>query len=143
MRYELPHFTIDRTDFLKGGNTFENYPDGGMTFDYFGYNAFGKPGWITGAPSFGANITGSLVPDPGISFAQGKGTISQEIMCVGNDADNDGTYYSMVESTGALTRVGSVDSDSVYQLGFVSSIYYNGSFFTTTKTNVVKNSTMK
>lgn len=140
MRYERPHFRIDSTDFLKGGNTFENYTDGGIGFNYTGYNPFAKPGWLAGAPSSGSTVDATLVKNPGISWGIGKGAISQTIMSVGINSSNDGYFYNVTPSTGAFTLVGSADTTQTYQQGFTDTVFYKGSYFTTSKTDIVKNS---
>lgn len=140
MRYDLPHFRIDRKDFLEGGNSFNEYPDGSVLTDYYGYNAFKTPGWLTGAPTTGSTVTSSLVTDPGISFGVGKGVLAQEIISVGTNSAGDGYYYKISESTGAFQLVGSADTTQTYQQGFTDTIFYHGSFYTTSKSDIVKNS---
>jgi len=136
MQYEFPHFRLDRVDFLKGGNSYENYPDGGIVTSSFGYNAFTKPGWLSNAPSQGNIVTASLPTGVGISFGLGKGTISQKVMAVGVNDSQDGYFYTMSESTGDLTLVGSADTAHDYQLGFTDTVFYKGAFYTTSKDDI-------
>lgn len=136
MQYNFPHFSINRTDFLKGGNTYNNYPDGGFQYDYVGYNAFSKPGWLGISQDIGNSVTSSLPINIGISWGFGKGVLAQEVVAVGSNSSQDGSFWTMNESTGGLTQVGSDDTAHDYQLGFTSTIFYHGAFYTTSKTDI-------
>lgn len=138
MVYDLPHFRIDRNDWLKGSNTFDNYPDGGFQYSSSGYNAFTKPGLIGTVQDIGSTVTGSLQTGVGISFGLGKGVITQQAMCVGNNSSQDGYFYTVTDSTGALTLVGSADTGRDYVLGKTSTVYYHGKFYTTSTTDMVQ-----
>lgn len=140
--YAYTHFRIDRSDFLKGSNTFDNYPDGGMQYSCVSYNPFAAPGYLTQAPSFnmGTPVTAGLLPTKiGISFGMGKGTLGQEVVVIGANASEDGYFYTMDESSGALTLVGSADTVGNYALGFTSTIFYQGYFYTTSKQDITRN----
>lgn len=142
MQYEFPHFTIDRRNFLKGSNTFEHYPDGEFLFSQSGYNTFSKPGLLANVPSYGSTVDGSLPIGIGISWAQGlaAGSFAPDSMVVGRNSSDDGTFWTMIESTGALTQVGSADTSHDYVLGKTDTVFYKGSFYTTSATDMTKNS---
>lgn len=139
MQYEFPHFRIDRSDWLKGSNTYENYPDGGIIFSSSGYNVFKKPGWLANSPDLGNTVTSSLPTNIGISWGYGKGAIAQQVMVVGSNGSQDGSFYT-VDTSGAFTKVGSDDTGRDYQLGKTSTVFYHGSFYTTSTTDICKNS---
>jgi len=140
MQYNFPHFRIDRSDFLKGGDSYDGYPDGGMLFSSYGYNAFKAPGYLTQVPSFGlgTSIDSGLPTRIGISFGFGKGALSQEVIVVGANGD-DGSFYTMNEATGALTKEGGDDTANNYVKGKTSTVFYHGKFYTTTEQDITEN----
>lgn len=139
MQYEYPHFRIDQSDWIRGSNTFENYPDGGIKTSYAGYNVFSKPGWLANAQSYGDIITSSLPTKIGISFGYGKGSLVQEVVAVGSNGSDDGSFYTVNSTTGALTKVGSDDTGRDYVLGKTSTIFYDSKFYTTSSTDITEN----
>lgn len=142
MQYNYPHFRIDRTDFLKGGTSYPDYPDGGMDFSTSGYNAFYKPGYLGNMDKLIFPVSNIVSPPIGIgmNIAKGKGVASQVVMAVGNNTSRDGFFYQVSPSTGVLTGVGVPDTTQDYVQGSSSTVFYNGSFYTTSQTDIVKNS---
>lgn len=141
MIYSSPHFRIDRKDFLKGSDTYDNYPDGGMQYSSVSYNPFAAPGYLAQSPSFnlGTSIDSGLPTGVGISFCRGKGVLSQEVVVVGNNSSRDGYFYTMDETTGAISLVGSADTSNDYTSGKTSTVFYHGDFYTTSDRDITKN----
>lgn len=141
MQYDFPHFRIDRSDFLRGANTYEDYPDGGIVSSSYGYNAFKLPGFLTLSPSLdtATSVTAGLPVGVGISFARGKNGLSQETVCIGRNASDDGYFYTVNDSTGALTLVGSADTTKNYTVGKTSTVFYAGNYYTTSETDITLN----
>lgn len=140
MNYDLPHFSIDRGDFMKGGNSFDSLPDGGIQKSYYGYNAFYKPGVLTVCPSLGSSVDSTIKKLAAFGMAMGKNAGSTPVMlAMGTDA-TDGYYYSVDPTTGAFTKVGATDTGHSYSKIVTHSVWYNSSFFTTYNGGIAKNS---
>jgi len=140
MRYESPSFRLDKVDFLKGNNAYDEYPEGGVLASTVGVNSFSKPGLLSQAPVLGASVTASLPIKGVISWGVGSGSSAPSVMAVYSNADNDGSFYSVNISTGAMTAVGSADTGRNYILGITDTVWYDGSFYTTSETDICKNS---
>lgn len=140
MNFNNPSFRIDRTDFLKGNNSYDNLPDGGQFATAIGANPFSKPGLITVAPTLGASVTASLPASGIISFGFGKGTTSMLPICIATNASQDGYYYTL-DDNGAMTLVGSADTSQNYDIGKIDTVFYQSNFYTTSNTDIIKNST--
>lgn len=136
---DYPSFVIDRRDWLRGGNSYDNYPDGGVQRSSFGYNVFSKPGWLANSPDTGSTVDSGLPTGIGTSWGYGKGLISQQVMVVGMNSSQDASFY-LVSSAGAFTKVGSDDTAHDYQPGKTWTIFYHSEFYTTSTTDITKNS---
>ena len=142
MRYNFPHFRIDRSDFLKGGNTYDDYPDAGIIYSSVGYNSFKKPGFLTVSPDIigdGTSKDPNLPTGVGISFARGKNGLSQETVCIGTNASSDGYFYTMNDATGSLSLVGSADTVNNYTKGKCTTVFYHGNYYTTSDRDITLN----
>lgn len=140
MRYESPSFRIDKADWLKGNNSYDNFPEGGALYSTVGVNAFSKPGLLAQAPSLGASVTGSLPANGVISWGVGSGASAPTVMAVYSNPSNHALFYSVDPTTGAMTEVGTGDTTRSYKLGITDTVFYNGSFYTTSETDICKNS---
>lgn len=141
MRQDLPRFTIDRSDWLAGNNSAYDLPDGGLQNYTVGANVFSEPGLLAIAPYLGTNTTASLPALGVLSWGGGKGAITLQPMCVmANTSGGDGSYYT-VDDVGVMTKVGATDTSQDYSPGFTDTRYYHGAFYTTSRTDIVKNST--
>lgn len=139
MNYNLPSFRVDRTDFLKGQNSYDHLPDGGQLTTANGINAFSKPGLITVVPDLGNAVTGSLPASGIFNFGFAKGAITMNPVCMATNSSQDGYYYTLDDS-GAMTLVGSADTSQNYDIGKSDTVFYQGSFYTTSTTDIIKNS---
>lgn len=139
MNYNQDSFRIDRKDFIRGNNSYENYPDGGVTTETVGANAWSKPGLLSNAPHFGSSTTAGLPQSGIISWGIGKESLGLKTMGVGTNDDRDGYFYT-VGLNGVLVQSGSADTSQDYKLGWTDTAYYQGSFYTTSLTDIIKNS---
>lgn len=134
----LPSFRLDKDDFLRGNNTYDNMPDGEFLAQNNGLNPFHKPGTLTIPSSVGAPTTG--LPSAGmINFGKGKGTLTLDAIAVGTNSSQDGYFFTIADSTGAHTQVGSADTAHNYDIGKSDTEFYQGSLYTTSDTDITKN----
>ena len=140
MNYNQSSFRIDKKDFLRGNNSYEDYPDGGVVTSVIGLNTWSKPGKLANAPRLNETVTPSLPADGVISWGVGKGTISLDAMAVMTDTfSGDGSFFTVGDSTGSLTKVGATDTSQDYAIGWVDTVFYQGNFYTTSRTDIIKN----
>lgn len=140
MKYELASFRVDRTDFLKGNNSYVDYPDGGFLSTTVGANAFSKPGLLTQAPALGNSVTASL-PQGGVaSFALGYGASAPVVFATMITGSSQGMWFTANASTGALTQVGSYDNTvgRTYAIGTTDTVFYNAKMYTSTTDDIVE-----
>lgn len=140
MRYEIPSFRIDKIDFLKGNNAYNDFPGGGVENSTVGMNSFSKPGLLTQTPSLESSVTASLPAEGVISWGIGSGTASPSVMGVYTNSSNHALFYSVNPATGAMVKVGSDDITRAYSLGVTDTVFYNSDFYTTSETDICKNS---
>lgn len=138
MRYELPSFRVDQRDFLRGSNSYDNYPEGGFLASSVGMNAFADPGCLAQAPSLGAAVTASLPISGVISWGMGSGASAPAIAALYANGSNDGSWYLCDAATGGMTLVGSADTAHNYSLGVSDTVFYNNKFYTTSDTDIVE-----
>jgi hypothetical protein len=138
MRYDFAHFRVDKSDWLKGNNAYDDYPEGGTLASTVGVNAFSKPGLLTNNPVLGSTVTASLPPRGVISWGVGSGSSSPFVMAVYTNADSDASFYSVNTSTGAMTIAGSADTGRNYTLGITDTVFYNNKFYTTSETDITE-----
>lgn len=140
MNYSQPNFRVDQKDWLKGNNVYDNFPEGGALASTVGINSFSKPGLLAQAPALGSAVTASLPANGVVSWGVGSGTAAPSVIAVYTNATADAAWYSVNTSTGAMTLVGSNDTTRDYSLGVTDTVWYNGSFYTTSATDIAKNS---
>lgn len=138
MRYDFTHFRVDKSDWLKGNNAYDDYPEGGSLASTVGMNAFSKPGLLTNNPVLGSTVTGSLPPRGVISWGVGSGSSAPIVMAVYSNASDDGSFYSVNTSTGAMTIAGSADTAKNYIPGITDTVFYNNKFYTTSDTDIME-----
>lgn len=138
--YSLPNFRLDRKDWLGGNNSYDDFPEGGAKAETVGVNSFSKPGLLSQSPVLGSAVTGSLPTTGVISWGIGSGATSPAVISVFGNASNNGSFYSVDESTGGMTKVGADDTTRSYKLGITDTVWYNGNFYTTSETDICKNS---
>jgi len=140
MNYSQPNFRVDSKDFLKGNNVYDEFSEGGAITTTIGINSFSKPGLLAQAPALGSAVTASLPLSGVVSWGIGSGTSAPAVIAVYSNASNIAAWYSVNTSTGAMTLVGSNDTTRAYSLGVTDTVWYNGSFYTTSATDIAKNS---
>lgn len=140
MKYEMPSFRVDKTDFLKGNNSYDDYPDGGVTSSTVGVNAFSKPGLITQAPQLGNSVTAGLPQNGVVSWALGYGASSPIIFATTIFGSNQGKWYTANSSTGDLTPLTGYDSTGgrTYQIGITDTVFYNAKMYTSATDDIVE-----
>ena len=136
MRYEFPSFRIDKKDFFKGNNSYDNYPEGGAFASTVGMNVFSKPGLLANGPVLGSVVNGGMPKYGAISWGIGSGASAPSVMAVYSDETFHATFALMNVTTGSMSVVGSVDSTRSYKLGITDTVFYNGNFFTTSETDI-------
>lgn len=136
--YNLPKFRIDKNEFLKGNNTYDELPDGAFISTDNGMNVFGKPGMLT-VPAGSTGPSTGLPAVGMINYGKGKGTLTLNGMAVGTNSSGDGYFYTITDSTGAHTQVGSADTAKDYDIGKSDTVYYQGAFYTSSTTDLTKN----
>lgn len=140
MKYELPSFRIDQTDFLKGSNSYVNYPDGGFLSTTVGANPFSKPGLLSQAPALGSTVTTSLPQNGVYSWATGYGASSPTTIATMVSGSNQCTWYTVNASSGALTALTGYDSTAsrTYAIGITDTVFYNSKFYTSATDDIVE-----
>lgn len=143
MRQDLPKFTIDRSDWILGNNSYDELPDGGFTLGTVGANVFSKPGLLTATPQMGSNVTTGIKAGGVAGWGQGNDVVGLTMVLMAVTCDgggsNDADFNLVNLSTGAFTKVGATYTGSIEQ-GISDTKYYKNAFYTTTATNVIKNS---
>jgi len=140
MTNQYPSFRIDVRDFAKGNNSYDNLPDGGILNTSYGANPFSKPGLLSIVPDLGSTVTGSLPKEGILNFGYAKGAVTLDVIALMANSSDDGSFWQVSKSTGALTNVGSDITTQNFVAGFSDTEFYQGSFYTTSKTDIVKNS---
>lgn len=135
---QLPSFRIDKRDFFKGNNAYDSYPEGGVLASTVGWNIFSKPGLLAQAPSLGSSVTASLPKNGCVAWCVGSGASAPSILALYANENDDGSWYTVNEATGAMTIVGSADTAHNYKLGISDSVFYNGKSYTTSETDIVE-----
>lgn len=138
--YSLPNFRLDKRDWLGGNNSYDDLPEGGALAATVGVNAFSRPGLLAQAPALGSAVTASLPTEGVVSWGIGSGSSAPAAVAVYANASNDASFYSVNVSTGAMTLVGSADTGRNYSKGVTDTVWYDGSFYTSSATDICKNS---
>lgn len=138
MRYSSPSFRIDKADWLKGNNSYDDFPEGGALYSTVGINSFSKPGLLTQAPVLGSSVTESLPTSGVISWGIGSGASAPAVLGVQSNASFNGYFYSINPTTGAMTQVGATDTARLYKKGITDTVFYNGNFYTSSTLNICK-----
>lgn len=138
--YSLPSFRLDKRDWLKGNNAYDDLPEGGALASTVGVNSFSKPGLLAQAPALGAAVTGSLLPSGVVSWGIGSGSSAPAVIAVYSNSSNHASFHSVNVSTGAMTKVGTDDTTRAYSAGVTDTVFYDTNFYTTSATDICKNS---
>lgn len=140
MNYSQPNFRLDSKDWLKGNNVYDEFPEGAAVASTVGINSISKPGLLAQAPALGSAVTGSLPAKGVISWGIGSGASAPAVVAVYTNSSNNGAWYQTNTTTGAMTLVGTNDTTRSYKMGITDTVFYNGSFYTTSETDICKNS---
>lgn len=138
MRYEQPSFRLDVSQWIKGNNSYDNYPEGAFLASTVGANVFSKPGLLSNNPALGSSVTGSLPPNGVISWGLGSGASAPTALAVMANTSNNGSYWTVNVSTGAFTQQGSADTTRSFKLGITDTVFYQSKFYTTSETDVTQ-----
>lgn len=133
---QLPKFRIDFREYVKGSNSFPNYPDGGFDSNYFGMNAYETPGYLTTAPT-AAVATSGLSTSPVVAYglAPASTGLGAKVMALGTNASTHGILQKVSDS-GAYTVMATDTARNYGRLGFCDVEYYNGAWFYTSRTDM-------
>ena len=102
-KYNLQSFRIDRKDFLKGNNVYDNYPSGGFLNSTVGVNVFSKPGLLAIPPSLPTAINTASPGTGFVGFGIGTGSSSAQsaLGMYVDSATNYGYWTLITRTTGA------------------------------------------
>lgn len=140
MKYEYPSFRIDKTDFLKGNNSYNDFPDGGFLSSTVGVNVFGKPGLLTQAPALGNSVTTSLPQNGMVSCSVAYSASDPVIFASMVSGSQQMTWWTVNAGTGAFTALTGYDSTGgrTYTIGLTDTVFYNGKMYTSAPTDIVE-----
>lgn len=142
MKYqdEYLSFRVDRNDFMRGSNSYNDIPDGGFLASTIGMNPFGKPGLLTQAPSLGNSVTPSLPQRGVVSWALGYGSGAPVIFATMLFGSEQPKWCTVNASTGAFTQLSGSDSTGgrTYTMGLTDTIFYNSKMYTSVMGDIVE-----
>ena len=136
----MPSFRVDKTDFLKGNNSYTNYPDGGFLSATVGANPFSKPGLITQAPALGNSVDSSLPQNGVIAWATGYGASTPTTIALMNPGSKQASWKFVNPSSGAITVAAGSDSTfgRTYDIGLSDMVFYNAKIYTSVMDDIVE-----
>lgn len=140
MNYSQPNFRLDSKDWFKGNNVYDDFPEGAAITSTVGINSFSRPGLLAQAPALGSSINNTLPKDGVVSWGIGSGSLSPAVIAVYTDGSSRASWYQTDVTTGAMTVVGSPDTTRFYTKGITDTVFYNGNFYTTSESDICKNS---
>lgn len=129
-KYNLQSFRVDRQDFLKGNNAYDNFPSGGFLNSTVGINAFSKPGLLAQPPVIPTAVT---TTSPGTGFCgfasgyNGSGQGTKLGMYV--DSATNYAYWTLINSTGSHNTPTSDTGGRTYNFYQSDLAWYQGSFY--------------
>lgn len=130
----MKSFKITYKDFMRGQNSYEDYPDGGIVTSAIGANPFSRRAWLQNAPDQ-AQVTD--IPGVGQSIAYAQGPASANFVSLGRTTGGNGKFYSINTSTGVYTLVAS-DTTKTYSKTNSDATYYAGKYYFTSESNVTQ-----
>ncbi len=137
----LPHFRIDYHDFLRGSNSYVNYPDGGFLSQSYGINIFNTPGVLGITAHKNETVRSTLnVNEPVIAWGMGPSStgLGAIVVGLGSNGNSDGYFYNVADD-GTITQNGSEDTTQDYNgRGFVDVVQYNSKWYFTSRSNVIQ-----
>lgn len=136
---DLPSFEINFKDYIRGQNSFNEYPDGGIKTESIGANPFYVRGYLSTSPDQ-TNI--NAIDGDGdndiavLAYGQGVG-VNTLVACAAEDATNSGLFYT-IDPNGVYTLVGSPDAAHNYVKGNTDSAFYHSHFYFTSTQDLAR-----
>lgn len=140
MKYAIQNFRVDKKDFLKGNNAYDNYPTGGYLASTVGANVFSKPGLLAQAPALPTAVN---TANPGTGFVgfargfNGSGAGTQLGMFV-NSATNYVYFTQFTVFNGSFGSLQSDTSGRVYNYYQSDLVNYKNNFYATGASTIAK-----
>lgn len=132
----FPNFQVNFRDFLKGQNSYRDYPDGGFITDSIGANPFYRRGWLTTAPD--QDVVGNIGSGYEV-IAHGQGVIADSLVALVTDpTSGNGYFFKVAAANGAYTQVGAADATHDYVKGVSEAAFYKSKFYFTSTTSLVQ-----
>lgn len=133
----MPRISLDASQWFKGASTTNELSDGGFSPNSKPINLYSVPGVarpnsgvVSASSQFLANGVFGWATPPGAATTQ---------YGLSSNASLDGTVYSMsASSIGSVSTVYGPDTGRDYAAGYSDLIYYKGSYFYTSKTDIAK-----
>lgn len=133
----MPRITLDASQWFRGASTTNDLADGGFSPSSRAVNFYATPGLArpnSGATSannqFGVSSVFGWATPPGAATTQ---------YALSSNSSLDGEVYSLsATSIGSVSSVYGPDSGRDYAPGYSDLVYYKGSYFYSSKTDVAK-----
>jgi hypothetical protein len=142
----LPSFKIDYREFLKGENSYPEYPDGGFTSpegfsddsstkSRVGVNLYNRVTYLSTPPS--PVIVSPIIPDIEKMVGWGSGNFITDLMAIGSNGANHGYFYQ-VDSFNASLTLKSTDTTRQYYYPYTDVELYKDNFYVTSLTDIAQ-----
>lgn len=140
MKYALQNFRVDKRDYLKGNNGYDNFPTGGYLASVVGPNAFSKPGLLAQNPALPTAVNTASPGTGFVGFARGlngSGGATQLGMYV--DSATNYAYFTLITSTtGAHGTPQSDTGGRVYNYYKSDLVWYKTNFYATGEVTIAQ-----
>lgn len=138
MTYDTPSLRIDKADFFKGTNAYDDFPEGGFVTSTIGGNIFSKPGLLANPPQLGSTVSSGLGKKGVISWGVGSGASAPTILAVVSNDSFNANYYTVNPTTGAFTGAATSDTTRSFKAGITDTVFYNTKFYVTSETDITE-----
>ena len=130
-KYSLQSFKVDKKDFLKGTNAYDNFPSGGFLNSTVGANVFSKPGLLGNPPPIPSAATTTNPGTGFVGFARGYNGSGQGT-CLGmyvNSATNYAYFTLITTSNGTHGTAQSDTGGRTYNFYQSDVVWYKSYFY--------------